>query len=331
MAPASTYSMRKALARTCLQIGGALVVAIASGVVLQWVLSHRTLRDAEVPGRLFDVGGHRLHLLCEGRGGPTVLLEAGLPGSSLAWKSVTPEIRAFASVCTYDRAGYAWSESSASPRTSGNIVRELRALLRSAGVEPPFVVVGHSFGGLIVQLFAGRYPNEVAGMVLVDSSHPDQVHRTIEVDTMNTLGRGLRILGVLGIPRFLFRIPAGNPDSRNDSVRRMEDDLMRTTRSLRATASELMEMRESLREVGAHRPRLGAKPLVVLTEGRRRADSWYDLQENLTTLSRVGEWQIAERSGHFIHHDQPEIVVDAIRRTVESVRSGDPSKPAERQ
>ena len=317
--------MSKPFARVCLWGGCTLAFAALSGVVLQWGLSYLTLKNADASGKLIDVGGHRLHLLCEGQGEPTVVLEAGLPGSSLAWKSVTADIALFTTVCTYDRAGYAWSDASPFPRSTGNIVRELRTLLQNAGIGPPYVLVGHSFGGLIVQLFAGRFPREVAGMVLVDSSHPDQVHRTIEVDSMNTLGQGLRVLSVLGIPRLIFPVPAGNPASRDNSVRTMEEKLQYTTRSIRAAASELLQMRESLREVGAHRPQLGAKPLVVLTEGRRRKDFWYELQENLAMLSTAGEWQIAEQSGHFIHHDQPEIVVDAIRRTVESVRTGNAS------
>lgn len=319
--------MSKPFARVCLWAGCALLIAALSGVVLQWGLSYLALRNADAPGKLVDVGGHRLHLLCEGQGGPTVLLEAGLPGSSLAWKSVTADIAPFTTVCSYDRAGYAWSEASPFPRTSGNIVRELRLLLQNAGIDPPYVLVGHSFGGMMMQLFAGRHPSEAAGMVLVDSSHPDQVHRTIEVDSMNTLGQGLRFLSVLGIPRLFFPVPAGDPASRDNSVREMEEKLQYTTRSIQAAASELIQMRESLREVAAHRPRLGTKPLVVLTEGRRRKDFWYELQEDLARLSTASEWQIAERSGHFIHHDEPEIVVDAIRRTVESVRTGNASNP----
>ena len=317
--------MRKPLVRACLWGGGALVIALASAAVLEWTLSHRALTKA-APGGLVDVEGHQVHLACEGVGGPTVILEAGAPGISLTWASIAPEIAKFARVCAYDRAGYGWSETASSPRTSDNIVRELRLLLRNAGIEPPYVLVGHSFGGLVVQLYAARFPDEVAGMVLVDSSHPDQGLRTEEVDSLNTLGLGLRLLAPVGIPRLLMPpIPAGSPESRDSSVRMMEEELLRTTRSMRALGSELTGLRESLSEVAANFPDLGHKPLTVLTQGRqgqRPLEFWHEMQEKLTKISVSSEWQVAENAGHFIHQDQPELVVDAIRRVVDSVRSG---------
>ena len=164
--------MRTFLKRSAKWACATLVVAVALGSAVQWTLSQRTLAAGPPPGRLVDVGGHRLHLLCEGSGSPAVILEPGLPGSSLAWSGIADEVAAFATVCTYDRAGYGWSETGPSPRTAGTIVRELNRLLGAAGISPPYVLVGHSFGGLIMQLYAGHFPDQVAGMVLVDSSHP---------------------------------------------------------------------------------------------------------------------------------------------------------------
>ncbi len=313
--------MRKFLKRACLWGGGALGIALALALVLQWALSHRALRDSPVPGRLIDVDGHLIHLLCEGSGSPTVILEAGLPGSSLTWASVVPQIAKLARACTYDRAGYAWSESAAGPRTTSQIVRELRLLLQNAQVEAPYVLVGHSFGGLVSQLYAGRFPDEVAGMVLVDSSHADLRLRMADLEQMGTLSLGVRILAPLGVPRRLLPVPAGSPQSRASSVVAMEKKLLMTTGSLRAMASELGGLRESLNEVAADSPDLGSKPLVVLTEGRRRAGFWHELQEKLTNLSTASQWVVAENAGHFIHHDQPELVVDAVRRVVELARS----------
>ena len=115
----------------------------------------------------------QVHLLCQGQGSPAVVLESGIPGTALGWASVIEDIASFARVCAYDRAGYGWSEAGPEPRTISNITRELRDLLRTAQVGPPYVLVGHSFGGLVVQVYASRFPDEVAGMVLVDSSHPE--------------------------------------------------------------------------------------------------------------------------------------------------------------
>ncbi len=316
--------MRKFLTRVCLWGGGALLLALASGAVVQGVLSHLALRGASAPGKWVDVDGRRVHLLCAGAGGPTVVLEAGLPDNSLTWASIIADIAEFARVCAYDRAGYGWSEAAPPPRTAGNIVRELRLLLQNAGIEPPYVLVGHSFGGLVVQLYAGRFPHEAAGMVLIDSAHPDQALRTAELERMDVLASGARILAPLGIPRFFMHmpVPAGSPQSRDAAAHAMEEELLLTTRSLRAMAAELAGLRESLQEAAAEPPKLGGKPLVVLTEGRRRAEFWHAMQEKLSGLSAAGEWQIAENAGHFIQHDRPELVVDAIRRVVESARSG---------
>ena len=120
------------------------------------------------------------------------------------------------------QAGYAWSETVPKPRTISIIARELRNLLRAARVDLPFVLAGHSLGGLVVQLYAARYPDQVAGMVLVDSSHSDVGLRPEEVDAMNALGRGVRILAPFGFLRLMMPVPAGNPESRESSVRLQE-------------------------------------------------------------------------------------------------------------
>lgn len=313
--------MGKPLTRIAAAIGGALIVALALGAVLQPVLSWHTLSSTPPPGKLVDVGGHRLHLLCQGTGGPAVILEPGLPGSSLAWEAVSAEIKAFTSVCSYDRAGYGWSEAGPSPRTAGNMVQELSVLLRSYAIEPPYVLVGHSFGGLLMQLYASRFPDEVAGMVLVDSSHPDQVSQTKDLETVSMLGTVIRVLAPFGIPRFLFPVPAGSPESRTNAVRSLERELQMTTKSIQTAASELTGLRQSLFDAGAYRPDLGQRPLIVLTEGRRKAKFWLDMQEDLTKLSAVSDWQIVDDAGHFIHHDRPEAVVNAILRILEQIRS----------
>ena len=313
--------MTKRLTQIAIAIGGTLVTALALGAILQPVLSWRTLSERTPPGRLVDVGGHRLHLLCQGNGSPVVILEPGLPGSSLAWESVTADIATFTRVCSYDRAGYGWSDIGQSPRVAGNIVQELNMLLQAAAIEPPYILVGHSFGGLVMQLYANRYPAEVAAMVLVDSAHPEQVSQTTDLETVSVLGPVIRLLAPVGIPRFFFPVPAGRPESRDDSVRSLERELLKTTKSLRTVASELAGLRESLIDAGANRPNLEQRPLIVMTEGRRGAKFWHEMQEDLAKLSEVGEWQIVEGAGHFIHHDRPEAVVNAIRRVLAQVRS----------
>src|SRR5688572_31116825 len=120
------------------------------------------------PGRLVDVGSHRLHLRCDGQGSPPVVFDAALGGSSLSWSLVHPAIARLTHACSYDRAGFGWSEAGPLPRTAGRIADELYALVQRASVRPPYVLVGHSFGGLVMRLLAVRHPADVAGLVLIE-------------------------------------------------------------------------------------------------------------------------------------------------------------------
>lgn len=312
--------MRKLLKRVLLWGGGALVLALAAATALEWWLSNRALERNPPPGELVVAGGRQMHLFCQGQGSPAVILESGIPGTSLGWASVIEDIASFARVCAYDRAGYGWSEAGTEPRTISNITRELRGLLRNAGLDPPYVLAGHSLGGLVVQLYASRFPNEVAGMVLVDSAHPDLARRSGHLERMGGVAFRLKLLAPLGIARLLINPPAGSPESRPSSVRQMEKEVLATTRSFRTMASEMAGLRESLNQAAKNRPRLGRKPLVVLTEGQRRMESWHAMQKQFTELSDRSEWQVVSGAGHFIHQDKPDIVVDAIRRVVESAR-----------
>src|SRR5688572_2762004 len=156
-----------------LQLDRVLVAACGCLLLAQPVLAQPKL--PEPPGRLIEVNGHRLHLNCMGEGSPIVVYEAGASGSSLDWEKVQPAVAAATRSCSYDRAGYGWSEPSTAPKaTSRDIARELHELLREAGEEAPYLLVGHSLGGFHVQMFAQLYPDEVVGAVLVDSSHEDQ-------------------------------------------------------------------------------------------------------------------------------------------------------------
>jgi pimeloyl-ACP methyl ester carboxylesterase len=156
---------------------GGLAVLAGVGAVYQAIAAQRDKSKCQPPGRLVDVGGHRLHINVMGQGTPAVVMDSGLSHSSLAWGWVQPKVAKFTRVCTYDRAGYGWSDPGPKPRTSQRISDELDRLLVNAGIDAPYIMVGHSSGGLNVRLYAIQHPEKVVGMVLVDAAHENQLER----------------------------------------------------------------------------------------------------------------------------------------------------------
>src|SRR5918994_3815756 len=154
-------------------VAGLLALAVI-GAIYQAVATQIDQRTYPPPGEMVDVGTHSLHINCLGEGSPTVILEAANFGMSAHWVRVQQQLAKTTRVCAYDRAGLGWSEAGPEPRDARQISSELRTLLKGANTEGPYVLVGHSYGGLYAQMYAARYPKQVAGMVLVDSTHPEQ-------------------------------------------------------------------------------------------------------------------------------------------------------------
>ena len=173
---ARSVNPRRLLRRCAYAMAGLLslfLLPFCAGALWQAIASHRDLRQNPSPGRLVDVGGYRMHVNSAGTGSPIVILDSGLSDSSLSWVKVQPEVARFVRVVSYDRAGLGWSDPSPRPRNSRVFAEELHTLLHNAGIPAPFVLVGHSMGGYDVRMFASLFRSEVAGMVLVDASHPD--------------------------------------------------------------------------------------------------------------------------------------------------------------
>jgi pimeloyl-ACP methyl ester carboxylesterase len=296
-------------------------------------------------GELIDIGGRCLHWQSAGQGGPTVVLEAAIWDFSLTWALVAPEVAKFTRVVTYDRAGLGWSDPVPGPRSAEAMVADLHALLHAAHVPGPYVLVGQSFSGMLVRLFAYRYPDEVAGLVLLDSAHEDQYQRfpgpiraafepmrTMQLQALGQVRDLVAAQGPAATPP-LVPVPARLPAATADMYRTMA--VADPTR-LDTMIAELGSLENSQDQVRAARATgLGNLPLVVLSHGQAQAvpgmpddvnaayeAAWQTMQTELAALSTNGRRQVVEQAGHMIHHDQPEMVVDAIRAVVEQARAG---------
>jgi pimeloyl-ACP methyl ester carboxylesterase len=310
-----------------LSIGlAALFLALAfAGAIYQVIATRLSERKYLPPGRLVDVGGYRLHIHCSGpegaKGVPTVVMDAGVGECSIGWSIVQPEIARFVRVCSYDRAGLGWSDSAPTARTSQQIVNDLHALLANTRIEPPYVMVGHSFGGLNVRLYASQFPEEVVGMVLVDSSHEDYSIRHLIFTLYTRLGL---LTAFLGIPRLFagFFIPE-NPIFAGDSkYPQAYRDIATSTKYLNTVRREYSALDESWRQALSSNRSLGDRPLVVLlpASDHELFPVAKKLQEDLASRSTGGKLIIVENTGHHIQHDQPQTVIDAVREVVEAVR-----------
>ena len=303
-----------------------LMFAIA-GFLYENVSEARDRRFNAMAGKRYDVGGFKMHIDCIGEAAPTVILDSGLGDTYISWRKVQPQIAKFARVCSYDRAGLGYSDSSSQPRTSKVIAEELHALLQAAGISPPYVLVGHSMAGYDVRLYASLFPKEVAGMVLVDVSHPDQENR-FPPGLKNMEATWLREAEFLaytmpfGIPRVLGFCEEDPPQRAAEC----------NFHSAGTAVAELKALPESAAEAGKTGS-LGDMPLAVLSHdpdkpsaelpadiAKPTNEAWEKMQEELAHLSTRGTQKIVKGSSHYIQIDAPEAVIAAVRDTVEQVR-----------
>ncbi len=272
------------------------------------------------PGELVSVGTHRLHIYCLGEKNekPTIVIDSGLGGFSLEWRKIQNKLSDTYQICSYDRAGYGWSDPGPFPRTTRTLVAELNMLLEGVKISPPYVLIGHSFGGYNMMYFAKTFPDKVAGLVLVDSSHPDQANWFPSV--YPDLPHGRRRARFISTPK----LPANFPlDYRETAYH-----LMSAKKARNAMRFESMNFEISGNQVtnAGTFPKI---PLVVLTrgervwpknqEGEQLEISWVRLQNELARMSDNSTHVIADSSGHFIHLDQPILIEEAIRGMVEKM------------
>lgn len=318
---------------------GWLVLALAAlplvGLVYQWLGERRDARRQPPPGRF--AGG--LHVRVTGRGGPPVLLEAGIAASSVSWRLVERELEQSTTVVAYDRAGFGWSPAASTPRTMANLVEELTRMLEQCGVEGPFVVVAHSFGGLLARHFAAAHPGLVRALVLVDPLEPCEWNplaaekaRRLEAGVrlsrrgallarfgLVRLGLDLLAGGARVLPKLLARATGGEgrslPDRLVGEIRKLPPEAWPAVRShwsLPRSFRTMAEYLARLPEYCALRVAASAVPVTVLSAGSTAPE--VREAHRRTAEASGGGHVLASASGHWIQLDQPGLVVEAVRR-----------------
>ena len=297
-------------------------------------------REFPPPGRMVDIGGRRIQLDCRGAGTPTVVFEAGMGvDGALTWTRVHDSVAATTRACAYSRAGIMWSDPRDGPRTGRDVAADLHAALRTAGERAPLVLVGHSVGGPYVLAYTERYGADVAGIVFVDASHPEQVARMREVTSI-TVGEAVRPLKVAaalrwtGLVRMLSATPS-NADRAPLDVKRAKAAYAST--SLSGMMHEADGLDSTFAEAAAWHA-LGDRPLFVLTagarpsrtelatmkmtdaQGARRAEIWKALHDDEATWSTRSQHILVPDATHYIQFDRPDVVIAAVRAVVDSVR-----------
>jgi pimeloyl-ACP methyl ester carboxylesterase len=309
-----------------------VLILPASGAAYQFLATRMDQRVNLPAGQLTNVGGYMLHIHCTGQGSPTILLEGGLGGTSLDWSLVQPELSAATRVCAYDRAGLGWSESNPGdvPRTSSQITAELHTLLTSTGIEGPYILAGLSAGGMHIQMFADRYPDEVLGVVMVDptpaslmASFSDEQRRPLlpNLDQFEVI----QILEPFGLLRLL-------PLPGSEALVNLPEQTQKAIRSVNvrtgATAALYQEaagFEASILETASLGPLPADLPLAVIWHGipaepvELEPLAEASLRE-LVANSEYGRFVIAEESGHYITFDRPDIVIEELKSILATVR-----------
>ncbi|MEO9230876.1 MAG: alpha/beta hydrolase [Devosia sp.] len=315
---------RVALRIACGALGFFALVA-AAGAAYESIAARGDAAAYPAAGQLVDVGGYRLHLDCRGEGAPTVVIDAGLGGSSLDWTLIQSQLSGATRVCTYDRAGMGWSDAGPLPRSPAHIAAELHRLLANAGVPGPYVLVAHSLAGKNARMFDAAHPEDVAGMVLVDARSEYVDTRTSPAETA-AFGAALSgqatmysVARRFGIAR-LFG--AGLIDQALvPSALATEMVLLQTNpNAIEETTAE--GMARATDDVALGASTLGSIPLVVIAADDSMANipNWPAAQAAMADLSSKGRLVVAHHSSHTVQLDAPDVVIGAVREVLAVAR-----------
>ena len=322
---------------------GVAVALLAAGVVYQQLATRHHRARVPPPGEFIDVGGHRLHAHCVGRGSPVVLLESGVAASSLSWSLVQSEIAKFTRVCAYDRAGLAWSDVASCPRTFGQIVDELEKVLARVAPDDKLVLVGHSFGSFVTRAYAARHPAKVIGLVLVDPPTewlhptPQRIRMLRRGSRLSRVGAVLARIGVVrvclglltggapGAPRRFVKVlgPAAayTLERLVGEVRKLPSGVHPVVQEHWCQPKCFHAMADHLQVLEREGARLDAVippphiPVAVISSGNQPAERIAE-HRRLAGRSAAARHFTAARSSHWVQFDEPELVVQVVRQLI---------------
>ena len=310
--------------------------SLGAGAAFHAVASQYFFSRHAAPGKLYDAGGYKMHLYCTGEGSPTLVLDAGLGNDSLIWANVQPELSKITQVCSYDRAGFGWSEARPEPRDAQRLNDELHGLLSAAGVTGPIVLMGHSISGLYLRDYATRYPQNLSGLVFVDSSTPLQDERfPAEIQLMEKQEivelRKLEWLSVLGLRRAMGGCAPEEGFSKS-AAKLIAEDQCRTS-VLAAAAQEFSSVQQSGDET-IHTGPFGDLPILIFSQdleqpatpgisveaGKSVSKTWNEMQEDLKKLSARSRRIIAKGSSHFVQIDRVSLLNGEVTTFIRQIR-----------
>jgi pimeloyl-ACP methyl ester carboxylesterase len=323
---------------------GLVVLVVLGGAGWEMFSRNKARHDFPPVGQLVDVGaGRRIHIDCRGQGSPTVVFEAGLDtNGSLAWDAVHDQVATFTRACAYDRAGVFWSDPKPGPHDADRVADDLHAALAAAGEKAPFVLVGHSLGGPYIVDYTRKFPDQVAGLVFVDASHPDQIakERALGLPGANKpLADGIKLASDIswtGATRILLN--QQQETTHNIPPRTGQEMRAFGAQGIPAAYAEAKAIEDTFSEAGKLR-NLGDRPIVVLTAGKvppaatlkeagwteaqylRFRDTWIALQNDEASWSTHSRHTLVTDSTHYIQFERPDLVIAAVKDVVTDVRA----------
>ena len=331
--------MKKWIRKITLALSGFIVLVAIAGSLYEAIGRRNAAREFPPPGKMVDIGGRCIQLDCRGTGSPVVVFESGLDiNGSLSWSMVQDSIAETTRACSYSRAGIMWSDPRDGTQNGKTIAEDLHTVLALAGERPPYVLVGHSLGGPYIMTFSKYFGMDVAGLVFVDASHPEQVQRFKAItkkEPSAMLYKTGALLAWAGVVRAAKPLLGGLPHQPAQAVQAMA---AYASTSLGAMLKELDAIDQTLAEAGTIR-QLGDRPLFVLTsmaplsakalaamkltpkQGKQRKEIWKKMHDDEAAWSTSSQHQLIPDAGHYIQFDRPDLVTTAVLSVVKSVRT----------